>query len=498
MKKEENELSFFQDNSTSIDKAKESDEEITYDKLLNQYGYGWEVWKIIISVVMFYSVSSFFTNAFPTMVEAYQKKYNLSDSQVSLTGLVYFIFKMPGCLIAGYATNLISRQRLMKVIVGILFILNFSLGVFDNFFYFLIARNSAAFLSGIIEVIANNVLCEFLPIHWRSFTLNSTSAGFNLSQLLISLLMIITMPNMEVEGIIHANILFSVLSSVAFMMTFLIYFDSPRNLIYIGENEQAFEILYRIKEKSFFTPEVKKSIQNEILKNQNNEIFEFLSLKNIFSPGLLTMTISISICQFCGNWLSDGGRLITNYLLEKSEVIVEKQQIVMSNLIINIITPFSCFLVGYLSEVKFLGRKMTISIGFVILALSVLPSVLWPSHMVVYLTIYNFVCNVQNLVGTYASEVYPTKIRDLSLGWFNFIGVTGSAISQYILMLPIKSYWRSSIYILTAIAIISAIFIWFSPYEPLDMPLDSIFDKNKKTSLNGKDKNLEEDRIKLI
>jgi sugar phosphate permease len=346
-----------------------------------------------------------------------------------------------------------------------------------------------------LEVLVINALCEFLPTKWRSFFLNSAYIGYNLGQLLISLSMMLMMPNMEVSGISHCYIFFAAISFLVFVVCIFLFHDSPRNLIICGEDEKAFEILYKIKERSYFTSEIKYKIKHNILKNvyyENSGIFGFFK---IFQKSHLMTTLIISGLMFSGNWVTDGSRLITNYLLEKSDLNISKSSIVTSNLILNIVTPFSCILFGFISELNLFGRKLSIFLGFLLMTLSLVPALIWPSGMLWYLTILSFFTNVSNLVTTYSSEVFSTEMRDLAFGWFNFFSYISSALSQYIMMLPMKTNWKISIILLIAACLMANILICLSPLEPLDKPLDSDF---RQCQFKEESNKSEEDKQKLI
>jgi hypothetical protein len=73
------------------------------------------------------------------------------------------------------------------------------------------------------------------------------------------------------------------------------------------------------------------------------------------------------------------------------------------------------------------------------MTLNLVPALIWPSGMLWYLTILTFLTNVNDLNSTYSTEVFSTEMRDFAFRWFNFFSYVNSSLSQFILMLPIKT-----------------------------------------------------------
>jgi hypothetical protein len=129
---------------------------------------------------------------------------------------------------------------------------------------------------------------------------------------------------------------------------------------------------------------------------------------------------------------------------------------------------------GILSEIKGVGRKITISIGFSLVTLCLIFSVISTEHMICFYTMFYSFTNVGNTLFTYASEVYPTKLRDIGIGWLSCVTYFGSAISQYALILPLKISWKAPLILMCFISFLGAVLICFSPFETLGRPLDLI------------------------
>jgi MFS family permease len=473
-----------------------------YDQILEEYGYGWEIWKVIIAVICIYTVDSYFVNFFPSMVTSYKTFFNLTDNQISLIGMIFFLSKMVGCIVTGFVTSKSSRETYLKFSIVLLFLLNIGLAFINKLWFFFVMRVISAFLSGFLEVIANNFLCELLPTYLRSFTLNSSYVGFSLSQIFLSLIMLFTMPNLEASGISITHLYYAIFNFVCIIFIFLWITDSPRNLILHGLEDRAFGILLKLKkgDQSFFTPEIKSQIITEIKEGANAESKHSNSFFEIFTKKeYVVFTICIGIGAYSTDVLLDGGKLVNNLVLEKINIenkVVDYHGILIENLIMNLVNPISCFIFGYLTEVKVIGRKLTIFIGITLMGISLLPCLFYPSTAGACFIVFSFFNNVNNVIFTYASEFYPTRIRDIALGWVNFLGYAGSASSQYYLVLPMKIHWKATIILMMAIAFFSSIVICLNPYETYGQALD--LDSSKLEKIENYKASHDDEKQKLV
>jgi sugar phosphate permease len=475
-----------------------SSKQILYDIILQEYGYGWEVWKIILGVMSAYLIDSYFVNFFPTMVTSYEKIFNLTPNQISLLGLLFFLSKMVGCNLIVFLNIKKSREIYLKFSLLILVILNVLLGFTNKLWMLFAIRIVSALLTSIIEVMGVMFLCEFLPTRLRSFTLNSSYMGFSLAPICLNLIQLFTMPNLEPSGVKVTHFYFAIISFICFILVIVFITDSPRNLILNGYEEEAFKILIKLKkgDDSFYTPEIRNQIVKEIKQGINDETKHKTSLFEIFTnPQFIRFTICIGIVGIGTDLLMHGGKLVNNLVLEKinqEKKVEDYHAILIENIWFNFLDPLSCLMFGYLTEVKLLGRKMTIFYGILVMSIVIIPGIFYSKLVAPGFVAFFFFCNVNNIVMTFASEFYPTRIRDTALSWMNFLCHTGAALSQYLLVLPMKIHWRATIITMLIISFICLVAILFNPYETHGQALDNY---NKSTTSQDKD---EEEKRKLI
>jgi MFS family permease len=473
-------------------------EKILYDAILEEYGYGWEIWKVILGVVCIFITDSYFEAFFPAMVTSYESMFNLSQNQISLIGFAYYICKMTGCLSTGFMIRKSSREKYLKTSLFILLISNILLSFTNKLWMLFSVRILSALISGFLEVLGTNFLCEFLPIYLRSFTLNSTYIGWALAPISLNFIMLHTMPNLEPSGIQITHKYFSFIILICFIYVLIFVTDSPRNLILNDCYESAFKILQKMKanDLNYFTKEIKNQIIREIKGGVNDQskhhfsYFEIFTKKNYF-----IFTMCVGFIVFETDALLQGGKLINNLVLEKineEKKINDYHSILVENIWINCLDTISCIFYGFLTELKIFGRKKTILIGLVFMGLAILPGLFYYKMVAPGFVIF-FFCNVSNVTFTYASEFYPTRIRDTALGWMNFFGHAGAASSQYLLVLPMKIHWKCTLITMIIMSFLCILVFRLNPYETHGKPIDC-----KSDYFYQKKDILEEEEIQII
>lgn len=456
---------------------------LLYDKIINDYGYGKEMWKIIFCSLVIYFISCFCSIIFSMMVVAYKAKYNLTDLRISMIGSGVFLSKSIGCLVVGYLTYKIPREKIVYYLTGLVIILNFLNGVIDEINFIQVTECVYGFISGLLEIIVNNLLCEYLPIYNRSFTLNAVWVGTSMTQISVALIQLMTMPHMEAEGIQHTFLIINIPIFIGLLILIIFLRDSPRNLILHGEEEGAFLILIKFKESSFFTKEEREQIIREV-KNESNylsieggTVFNLKgAFREIFSKKYRLFFFVVSFILFFTGLLNDGLNLITGLVLQKLNIQNKKSDstdsIITNSLLIYFINCFSYFLFGWLSEIKFLGRKIAIFLGLLGITLVLIPSIFAQNYLPIFIALIFFFLAVNNLVTSYGGEVYPTSIRDMAVGWQNVFYYIGSALSQYLLIWLLGFGLKVPFIVMLIMSILCLGVIWLSPYETYGTNLD--------------------------
>jgi MFS family permease len=264
---------------------------------------------------------------------------------------------------------------------------------------------------------------------------------------------------------------------------FFFLVDSPRNLILQNKENEAFQILYKFKERNFFDPQTKLKIINEIkegenLNNNSNYTNSSASLfSEIFNSKYFIFTFCVGFNLFATNMLNDGFALITNLILKNVNFANNNtnpmENLLDSNLIFYSASLLSCLVYGVLSEIEIFGRKKTIFTGLLLMSITIFISFFFLAKLTIFFSIISFLNNVNNLILIYGAEVYHTKIRDMAVGCIFSFAYLGSALSQYIFIYFLKISNSAPLYLMFGLSLLSAIIICISPYETYGKPLDS-------------------------
>jgi putative MFS transporter len=419
------------------------------------------------------------------MINAYSIKFKLTDTEISTIGLSYFVSKAIGALFTGYLTKWIRRMTLIFVSLITTLIVNVIFALIFHEQILFIERLFSGLLGGIMEPIINNMLCEFLPVNLRGFTLLAVWIGYNIGQLCPNLIMLVTMPRYQTYGIQTTILISSMITVITFIICWILINDSPRNYILNGNEENAFSILEKMKKRKLIKEE-KELLINETKTGANKEISNS-SFWEIFRKEWIVPTICISILSFTFDLIYDGPVLIMDITLKKINGRLGKANVLREAIIVILFTIPSSIVGGMLMEVKNIGRTKTILLSFCFLIVAIIPALFFVKYMYIFFGFYQFFANFGSMmIAIYASELYPTKIRDFSVGFSVFLSNMGSAISQFIFVNLEEKGTFVPYYFVIGCCVLGCITCSFLTIETYRRPLDV-----EVTSHNKKNKSLE-------
>jgi len=384
-------------------------------------------------------------------------------------------------VIVGQITTKFCRVVVINLSLLILTVTNISMAIFDNLTYFYITRIITGYFSGTIETVITNVLCEHLPIRLRGFVLTSVWTGWSLAQIIPNIIMLYFMPNFEPSGINKSILFSSYIPLITLIFCLLFFRDSPRNYILKGEYDKAFDLLNKYDNN--IDNNTREQLIKEITEGVNRDTQA--SVYELFSKKFYILTFCIFSLSFMSNMLNDGFALIVNLTLDE---VNHSKNVLKDSIIVILFSMPSCLLAGMFSEIRGIGRRWCNFIGYILLMTSILLAILIPKHISLFLGLYNIFINFGNIIIiTYASEIYPTKIRDIASGLSSTFSNLGSCSSQIIFITfhylsPFAPY-----YFIVGICVVCTIVSYMLPYETYQRPLDckfsddsaSIYDDNK-------------------
>ena len=428
----------------SVDKTKFT----LLDKLINDYGYGWEVNKIIFSAFLCFILNGYLTTSYCSFMLGFKKKFDLNNNQISLIGMGFCLSK---------------------------FITNFSIGFLTNLFGRMFVLKLALILTFFCEITSFNVACEFIPVRFRGWILLTIWNGYNVGVLFPNLIMLKTMPEHDPSGFPKTLYLCSLVILLCTIFGCVFYTDSPRNFIINGKKEEAIKILKRMKkDDKYFTPEILKEIYESVPPKTISD-FSIMNYKEVFEHGMFLTGILLLFICFNGTMINDGFQLVLNLILEKvkkSDKSAQTRTVLMENITINSIALPSNLIMGAFAEFKILGRIHTQSLGYILMGLVMIPVIINPNTASTFFIFFMFFTCITNMVNVYVSEVYPTKIRDWALGMIQGSGYLGSFIAQYLFVYlnDLSVYYCPILFFV--ICILNGISCTMLKVEPMGKPLD--------------------------
>ena len=462
------------------------------DKIINDYGYGWEVNKIIFSAFLCFILNGYLTTSYCSFMLGFKKKFDLTTNQISFIGMGFCLSKFVTNFLIGFITNLVGRMFILKFSLIFTFIFNLLISLFCEYKIIVIVEFINGFFAGIFEITSFNVACEFIPVRFRGWILLTIWNGYNVGVLFPNLIMLKTMPEHDPSGLPKTLYLCSLVILLCTIFGCVFYTDSPRNYIINGKYKEALKILKKMKnDDKFFTEQIKKEIYESVPPKTISN-FSIANYKEVFEHGMFLTGLLLLIICFNGTMINDGFQLVLNLILEKvkqSDKTAHTRTILMENIIINSIALPSNLVVGAFTEFKIFGRKYTQSIGYLIMGMVMIPVIINPNVASTYFIFFMFFTCITNMVNVYVSEVYPTKVRDWALGMIQGSGYLGSFIAQYLFVYlnDLNVYYCPILFFI--ICTLNGILCSMLVVEPMGQPLDLLSEKGVESLIKDKNEN---------
>jgi AAHS family 4-hydroxybenzoate transporter-like MFS transporter len=447
------------------------------DKIIDKYGYSWITWKTFILSFFIISLEGFHFSFVSNMIISLKQYYQMEDADIELINGFFFIAVGIGSLITGYLSKNFKRIRIIITVVFIVAVCHVSLA-FSNLVFFALFRLILGMCQGIAVPITINLLTEYLPVRMRSVMITGVWLSYNFGQLINLFLMLFIMPNNEVEHFEETVMCSSILSVVAFMLVAFFLNDSPRNLLANGDTTQAFQILSTLNGKELTESEQLTLIDQAAIgeRESNGSFFE------IFNPSLLRISILLIILWVINSLLGYGPALIIP--LTMKELGIQSEELIVNQIMIGLIYSPSNLIGGFVSEVPFLGRNKTTILAFTFMVLTNFILINDPTNYQIYIGIYLFFSNIAfNVNSTYSCEVYPTRIRDITIGFLFFCTRIGGFISQIIFIEFNKVDMWLPYYVTMVLGVLGVICVSLLPYDTYSRELDKEESKILLTSV---------------
>jgi MFS family permease len=462
-------------NSPEVETEKPKQQMKLIDQIFENYGYGFITYKTFFVVFFIIALQGFHLTFMSNMLIAIQDYFDMSDDHVKFISGLTFLAVGLGSISTGYITKKFKRMTILYIGTFILAVGHICLGLTSNILIFAIIRGVAGVAIGIVVPISLNLLTEYLPIRYRAVMLNSIWLGFDIGVLLLLLLMLLIMPGLEKYKYSETILYSSILSVFSFFLLFFIK-DSPRNLLINGEEQKAFDILNCLNRKELTEQEMEV-----ILRDSKGEMGKALrgSFKDIFNKDFRRITVLLALNWMILSVLSYGPMLITSKTIgeiEKEHIHsggTAERDIIINEIIIYCIYFPSTLIAGLISEIPKLGRNKSNILSLVLCLVFNILIISNYSNYEIHFGIYLFFNGMAFSVSTtYSCEVYPTKVRDIAIGFLFFSTRVAGFISQIIFVSLHNWYVWLPYYVCIALNVLAIVTIALLPVDTYGKPLD--------------------------
>lgn len=449
---------------------------------------------ITASIITCFIANGLILNIFNLIIIPTKKYFKASDFSTQIMAGILFVGLAFGSGIASFLSEKYGRAKIIKILSFIMFITYLISTIFFNIFIFLISRIILGFTVGTIEPLIFNTFGEYLPIKIRGFLLMNSWFFYTLAVFLENIIALKVMPYLESENLQEYLIILNFFFILNFFVNLLILYDSPRNLIIKSiQTHNFYERQSKINEaikilndmnKAPLTEVEEQKLVNELYNSSSNTKVE-PSIKELFSERYLKTTyigIFIFFVYSCGYF---GFYIISTLTLEilnkESENVNEREgekkisnkNIIISQIYIAFFDLLGSIVGGFLGEIKMIGRKGVIWIFMLISAITLIPSCYNVTLFNIFFTIsITSTAIYGDMLITYISEIFPTRLRDVSSSFFLTSHRISGFVSQFLFLALFKINYKFPFFFGSLLNIFGVLTIFLLPYESIGKPLD--------------------------
>jgi len=439
------------------------------DQLLNEANYSSSQIKVIVFACLVMFVDGLHMSLLPSLFIPTKLYFQTTDMQLSIISSFLFLGVGLGSIFTSLGAKLYTRRFMIITCLITIYLMTLLLIITTNVFLFILFRFIIGFGIGIIVPIMMNIMCEYLPLHYRSFILISVNIFYNIAVVFLNSNMLIFMPNLEVEKLGMIYFIASLPLLVISILFFIHLKESPRALLIDKKETSAIILLEEIMNRSL-TENEKDTLRSEAVTLVDNGIEG--NFAGLFSKEYLAITSILLVLWSVCSFIIFGGTFTLSMLLTK--VMNESNyETIKSQIYIYIISAPGCLIGAALTEVRCLGRKSTTLIGFILITLINIIGIIDKANISTYFGLLGICIGISfNAIGCYSCEVYHTKIRDVALGFLYSTMRLAGFLSQFIAMLLMLINPMSLFYVTVGLGILCSYLTYSLPYDTYGRPLD--------------------------
>lgn len=414
--------------------------------------------------------------------------YNLNRFEACLAASILFIGMAFGSIFSGFLAEK-GRRMIVSIALGVVFLATL-LSMIDTVITFVLMRAVIGMSLGVIVPTMNTLLCEVLTPFCRGFWFTFVAMFFYIGASFSAIMMqFIYFNNWDKP---RPELFFFILSTPVLIFAFLALYiqESPRFLLTRKRYDEGFDLLEHIY-KGKIEDEHRSIIIKELAK-ENKSLDS--NLASIFDKQFKSITFILTCIWVFYSFLVNGSVFgFMAGLLYSSSLSPEYLNNRYYYYTIELVSIYFLFLLSYLvagcfSEIKFIGRKGLICLGFfAVFVASILAIFIGYKKEITLLIIDVFFINMSlHITNVYTCEIYPTKVRGIALGFFYFISRLVGFFANLATLFILEHRSNFTIYINTLIGLSGFVLTIILPVETYRRALDTkIQPKNDNSEGNS-------------
>jgi MFS family permease len=453
----------------------------TIQEVFNTYGYGLVSLKYFIITILVLMCYGLHLSVYAMMAGPMIIVYQLTPIEQKIASSIVFLGLAIGSILLGSIKEAKKHRKSVIVTFSLLLtLLHLLITLVYDPYVFIITRFFIGACIGIILPGSYALLVEYLPVRNRSLVLIFSWLMYPVGRIFLSTTMLEFMPNFEPEMVRTILLIQLVIPGLTCLLSLALLKDSPRNLIIIGKATEAYEILDGLLGRPL-TQKERSNIAEEIYLGINQSLDG--TFKDLFGRKLIRSTLCLM-----GVWCVHGfifyGTLLTSNLtmIALGQATKDKRQIIINQIIIAAELVGPMILIGVMTEFKILGRIKTLFITYFLAFVFMILCPILPDYFAILYGISASFMGAGNcLSSSYASEIYPTKIRESGLSFLYFVSRVSVASSQVVFLYINDVSIFFPYYLSIGLFGIILLSILLLPFETHSKPIDQDFGKKNLT-----------------
>lgn len=263
---------------------------------------------------------------------------------------------------------------------------------------------------------------------------------------------------------------------ISSLIIFFCCYETPKFFLSKKKFERCFYVLDKIGGKNHLDENEKQDI---IDYSSEEEAFKIrTSCKELFRGLFLRITIILISFRLISSTLNYGTLFILPIILgnkDKTTGDINQKEAMLNFLYTNLVALPAPFLRGVLTELKFLGRKYTIFLCCVLGLMGFLTTLFFKDYLTISVGFARLCMTVSS--GTlviYNTEVFPTKVRTLAVGFVSAVTRIGSVISPYVFYFLYGVNIQFVFYCFVVLISLNGVLALFLPMDTRGMALDNM------------------------